>query len=489
MEVQLSYMSLIVYGENKNGNESDERLYSLVINDTVNRVAHNTQTNEVSLVNGVETGYVPLSRCPKCGTLFSGPPTHNDVNYFYLLEDTVDRSDDLFTQGYFAKFFETIGFLGNGSNGSVFKVEHLLNGTSLGVFALKKITVGDDEGLLQRTLKEVKMLAQISTSSQHLVSYNHVWFEIDRINEFGPRVPCAFILEQYYPGGNLEDMVKEIKSPKWSLKEFKKTRQRRQGRYLTNREVWHIFRDITSGLVELHKHGIIHRDLKPSNILLTSNYTKDTDELPTVVIGDFGESQFLGERRAGTGFTGTLEYSAPEVYLHSQSSFTEKTDMFSMGMILYFLCFGDLPSSVLGASEWEALTADDLTNDKMDSLLQRTTGFRINGREGLSERLTEVIRILTSRDPMRRLSSAELLQRLETMALETPEPMKPRWSGLWLLVTLIQIASLWFIRSSPRTISNTLFFFTGISLIHAIEYKLVLITITISVLLLSKYSF
>jgi serine/threonine protein kinase len=416
--------------------------------------------------------------------------------------------DDLFTQGYFEKFFRTIGFLGNGSNGSVFKVEHMLNDISLGVFALKKITIGTDERLLERTLKEVKMLSRITAKSRNLVNYNHVWFEVDRINEFGPRVPCAFILEQYYPGGNLEDLINDLKSPSWTVKDLKKHKHKKPiGRYLTNKEIFYMFRDIARGLAELHRNFIIHRDLKPSNILLNAAYLPDKyqnqpdlENLPTVVIGDFGESQFLDEKRSGTGFTGTIEYSAPEVFLYQRSgmnvAFSQKTDMFSMGMILHFLCFSELPSSAISAAEWdEMIKRNRIDDDELDSLHKRTTEFEIMSREGLHPRFGELIRHMTSGDPALRFSSEKLLVELDMLedmisrdeevyaelesSLTTGE-----WDWLWLLVTLVQVLELGYLLKSrlSQKILYPLIFINGALMNNPKIHKLILV-ITMSILL------
>ncbi|GME85420.1 unnamed protein product [Ambrosiozyma monospora] len=64
---------------------------------------------------------------------------------------------ELINQGYFDKFFKVLKVLGNGSNGVVMKVEHELFGLNLGVFALKKIAIGNDMDNLIRILDEVNI--------------------------------------------------------------------------------------------------------------------------------------------------------------------------------------------------------------------------------------------------------------------------------------------------------------------------------------------
>jgi len=107
-------------------------------------------------------------------------------------------------------------------------------------------------------------------------------------------------------------------------------------------EIYLLFKDMTSGLAHLHASGYLHRDLEPSNILLTREYNK-----LRCLISDFGEVEAENVVRRSTGSTGTIGYCAREVLMQDQfgryGNFTTKSDIFSLGMILYFMCFGSLP--------------------------------------------------------------------------------------------------------------------------------------------------
>jgi serine/threonine protein kinase len=125
--------------------------------------------------------------------------------------------------------------------------------------------------------------------------------EYDQIADFGPKVPCLFILMEYANSGSLETYIEEC-------------RKRRQ--YIPEAKVWKFFIDLCKGLGYLHHCGIIHRDLKPSNLLLNMNYDAETDsQIMNLMISDFGtcESQTASERLRRTGNTGTVEYLAPEL--------------------------------------------------------------------------------------------------------------------------------------------------------------------------------
>ncbi|KAG5362983.1 putative serine/threonine-protein kinase iksA [Yarrowia sp. B02] len=234
-------------------------------------------------------------------------------------------SENAFLQGYFDKFFELKHELGRGGRGTVWLVEHVLNGVSLGLFACKKVPVGDDTVWLTRALYEVTLLKQLN--HPNLIRYNHVWLETSQWSPFGPPVPCAFILQEYCSGGNLEAYVKKRRA-------------------LTPFEVVSFMKDILSGVSYLHEHQIIHRDLKPSNFLLKDE-GNGPGTPPQILVSDFGEGNVEGQHRASTGTTGTLEYCAPELLSRdirgNLGEFSRHSDMFSVGLVLYFLCFGHTP--------------------------------------------------------------------------------------------------------------------------------------------------
>ena len=289
-------------------------------------------------------------------------------------------SESAFSQGYFDRFFKVKQQLGKGSRGVVYLVEHILDGYSLGLFACKKVTVGNDHKWLEKVLSEVHFLRLLS--HPNLVNYNHMWLESSRISMFAPVVPCAFILQEYCNGGTLEDYVHRLQSEALSSSspvKSKKDAIRRRSQIqqqnfntrelflsalLTPTEILFFFRDIVRGVSHLHSHQVIHRDLKPSNCLLISGPDNNTDnnssssapprsKFPTVLVSDFGEGQMEGLLRSGTGTTGTLEYCAPELINPNILSrggsklaqFSKLTDIFSLGMIFHFLCFSRLPYS------------------------------------------------------------------------------------------------------------------------------------------------
>ncbi|KAK0712858.1 kinase-like domain-containing protein [Lasiosphaeria miniovina] len=324
---------------------------------------------------------------------------------------------EAFSPNYFNTFFVEERELGRGGKGVVMLVRHEIDGCHLGHFACKRVPVGDDHAWLEKVLVEVELLAKLS--HPNLVSYRHVWLEDVKLNRFGPSVACAFILQQYCNGGDLlHYVVGDI--PKATTKEELKAQMRRRSkgqleppqglfgnnqRHLSFREIYSLFQDITSGLAYLHASNYIHRDLKPSNCLLH----REGNQL-ACLISDFGEVQAENVARKSTGSTGTISYCAPEVLKKDASgrfgNFTTKSDVFSLGMILYFMCFGRLPYRSANAIHEEL---EDI--DKLRAEIKDWQGFQDERKErpDLPSKLYQLLKKLLSVKPSERPSASEVL--------------------------------------------------------------------------------
>ncbi|MBR9990357.1 MAG: serine/threonine protein kinase [Gemmatimonadetes bacterium] len=108
-----------------------------------------------------------------------------------------------------------------------------------------------------------------------------------------------------------------------------------------------LFRQVLSAVQHAHQKAIVHRDLKPSNVLVTE---ADGEPLPKVI--DFGIAKIIasGEDTAGQtthrAVLGTLEYMSPEQATGAHDNVDTRSDIYSLGVLLYELTTGTLPIPV-----------------------------------------------------------------------------------------------------------------------------------------------
>src|SRR5438132_11438991 len=206
--------------------------------------------------------------------------------------------------------------LGKGTFGRTYQARHCFLDT---IVALKIITERyvADATVRQRFLTEARAVAKLS--------HPH----IARLYDFGEMEGVLHYAMEYCGGGSLADYVAN-KGP------------------LPLRQTIEIAQQISGALKCAHTAGFIHRDLKPSNIMLTT-----PEGPPFAKLIDFGLVQpsvpgatrsFADDQSAdGARFLGTPLFASPEQL--REEPMDVRTDLFSLGMTLWFLTEGRAPES------------------------------------------------------------------------------------------------------------------------------------------------
>jgi len=162
---------------------------------------------------------------------------------------------------------------------------------------------------------------------------------------------------------------------------------------LTTRERLELFIPICQAVQHAHQKGVIHRDLKPSNVLVT---VQEDKALPKII--DFGIAKAVGHGLGEwTLFTeqgqllGTPEYMSPEQAEMSGLDVDTRSDIYSLGIMLYELLAGVLP-----------FDAQDLRSggiDKIQRTIRETDPPRASSRLGGSDAATTSIAERRKTDP------------------------------------------------------------------------------------------
>lgn len=161
-------------------------------------------------------------------------------------------------------------------------------------------------------------------------------------------------------------------------------------RYLREKYIWFLFSQICSGVKHLHSTGIVHRDLKSLNIMLKNKGKR-------IKIIDFGVSRKVSENTVALKtFYGTPLYLSPE--LVQNKPYNEKTDIWSLGVILYELTTLSQPFN--GNSIMEL--ARSITRGHYDPL-----------PDHYSNDLSRVISWMLQIDPTKRPTISQLCDHLE----------------------------------------------------------------------------
>ena len=260
---------------------------------------------------------------------------------------------------------EVIELVGRGGMGVVYKARQksLNRLVALKVLAPEQVT---DPRFAERFAREAQALAALSHPN------------IVTVHDFGHAGSFYFLLMEFVDGVNLRQAM-------------------HAGRF-TPEQALAIVPPVCEALQYAHDHSIVHRDIKPENLLL--------DKEGRVKIADFGIAKMLGMEatEAVSQPVGTPRYMAPEQG-RGDTRVDHRADIYSLGVVLYELLTGELPSGRLEAPSKKV---------QMDVRLDEV-----------------VLRALNERPELRWQTAVELRTQVETLVITSAEEAAAR---AWLAV-------------------------------------------------------
>ncbi len=275
--------------------------------------------------------------------------------------------------------------LGKGGMSEVYSVTD-----SRGRLLAAKIPNSTDDKYLQRFRREINLMREASD----LNGVIHLIVEGES---------STFIVMEYAEGGSLKDQM-DLNS-------------------MTPMQQLLVLADVCGHVEALHHHKdrkdrtqpIIHRDLKPANILFLLKRSEpkisdfglaalqansDLSNTPSTVKNVPGSITATGD------ILGSPGYMAPEQVDPSKVPLTTATDRYALGVMIYEILTGDLPTQMEGRSVMEFLI--DLTHGTLVDIREKTLR---NGLPPLPNDLARAVMVSLNKNPSNRTVSPGCLQR------------------------------------------------------------------------------
>ena len=189
-----------------------------------------------------------------------------------------------------------------------------------------------------------------------------------QIHDAGEEDEQPYIVMEYVEGG---ETLKSFTQPE---------------KLLPTKTVVEILYQCAKALDYAHRHGVIHRDIKPTNIMLTAD--------GNVKIADFGVAHnATGDATQVMGVMGSPRYMSPEQV--QEHELTNKTDLYSLGIVAYELLTGNAPFLGKSIPELVGKILDD------PAPLLRTMNPDVPAR------LEEILKRILEKDPRKRFGSGQ----------------------------------------------------------------------------------
>jgi serine/threonine protein kinase len=293
--------------------------------------------------------------------------------------------------GRMISHYKLVELLGRGGMGVVYKAEDTKVGRPV---ALKFLSAdfAEDDAALKRFRREARTASGL----------NHP--NICRIYEVGT------VLAGSWEGSEFEGFP--FLAMEWL--EGETLRDRMIGKPFPAETLLRYAMQITEGLDAAHSRGIIHRDITPSNLFITNE--------GTIKILDFGLAMIIPTESAGSQqvtvtspgiVVGTVQYMSPEQV--RGKPLDHRTDLFSLGVVLYEMATGTqpfhgetAPELVQSILQKDPVPLEEQTPDVLPGFAPIVAKLMAKDREERTESAEEVLRDLQSLRPMERGDSTEV---------------------------------------------------------------------------------
>ena len=264
--------------------------------------------------------------------------------------------------------------LGKGAFGKVFESKNPIfnNKVAMKIIDKNKIQIDDTNEIGKNENDYIRSEINILKKLSHP--------NIVRIYEFYETDNYFYLINEFCQGGQLSDYINNY--------------------ILSENQLCVIFYQVFSGLIYLHENNILHGDLKPENILISSveKNLEINEEYAWIKIIDFGTAKIFHKTiNKKDDIVGTLYFISPEVFSYNYDKYDEKSDIWSIGVILYKALTKKYP--FIGKNENETIyyIIEKDYDDKNEMLLN------------YSEELQDLVKKLLMKDPNKRPSAKEAL--------------------------------------------------------------------------------
>jgi len=198
--------------------------------------------------------------------------------------------------------------LSRGAMGEIYKAFHPALERTVAIKVIHPHFV-EEPAFVDRFRREAKIVAALRHPA------------IVQVYDFDIEKGIVYMVMEFVPGESLQAHLAQL---------------HQQGERLPLNDALSLFRTVVEAVAYAHEHGVIHRDIKPANVLLTPEGQP--------ILADFGLSKIIGTERIGSGIiVGTPTYMSPEQ--GSGQAGDERSDIYSLGVMLYELTTGILPFS------------------------------------------------------------------------------------------------------------------------------------------------